>query len=50
MAKQEKLPTYACMMPPPNSRKVEHPHDERTAVARRPRRRLLARFVSTLRR
>jgi hypothetical protein len=50
MAKHEDVPSYGCMMPPPGSRRVEHPHDERIAMARKPVRRLLARLASTLRR
>jgi hypothetical protein len=50
MAKQDNMPIYPCMAPPGDARKVEHPHEERIVATKKPRRRILTRFVSTLRR
>jgi hypothetical protein len=50
MAKHDDLPTYGCMMPPPDSRRVNDPHEERRIASRKPVRGLLSRVASALRR
>jgi hypothetical protein len=50
MAKQDKIPSYPCMMQPGDLRLVQHPHDERITTTSGSRlRRLVAKLAATLR-